>query len=276
MPQIRKEHPFSECPSIKIYRLITNAPLPQRADKSAGGTLPTRATRFCEPVTTASSFGWWLFSPMDFTMLWDGEEIFWRWKEAPDWEVLSVVQFPDFVEKFNATAPEVARDYSLPFLTALPEPGIVQIWTGLMVSTAPGWSLLIRPLANLPNKGGYKLYEGLVETDIWVTPIFTNLRLTRTNQEIPISQKYPIAQIQPIPRIAYSDTALGEKFKIVEMEEFTDLEWDNYNNTIVEPNKNRTSNIGAYAAKVRRRRRNDCPFSDRGSALSADLAPSTS
>ena len=35
------------------------------------------------------------------------------------------------------------------------EPGCLQIWTGLMARTAPGWSLLVRPPANLASPGGY-------------------------------------------------------------------------------------------------------------------------
>ena len=39
---------------VTFHRLIPNARLPQRADRSAAGTLPTRAYRYCEPATTAS------------------------------------------------------------------------------------------------------------------------------------------------------------------------------------------------------------------------------
>jgi hypothetical protein len=52
----------------------------------------------------------------------------------------------------------------------------VQIWSGLIARTAPGWSLLIRPPANLPRLPGLDAYEGLVETDRWFGPLFTNHR----------------------------------------------------------------------------------------------------
>ena len=45
-------------PRIQFHRIIPSARPPQRADKSAMGTLPTRAFRFCEPVVTASGFGY--------------------------------------------------------------------------------------------------------------------------------------------------------------------------------------------------------------------------
>jgi len=261
------ENIFSDCPSPTFYRFIKDARLPERADKSAAGTLPTRATRYCEPITSASSFGWWVYSPLDFSLQWDDDEIFWKWKGSLDWEILEAVQFPDFEAKFDDAAPEALRGYSLPFITALRETGIVQVWTGLMATTAPGWSLLVRPLANFPNKGGYTLYEGIIETDIWFSPIFTNIKLNKTNKEIKISQEHPLVQIQPIPRIAYSDTTLGGKITVIDIDSFTAIDWDNYNNTIVKPNKNRTFGLGPYATAVRRRRRNICPFSGTGSAF---------
>ena len=50
---------------VRFHRLIPGARPPQRADRSAAGTLPTRAFRYCEAATSASGFGWWLFPPMD-------------------------------------------------------------------------------------------------------------------------------------------------------------------------------------------------------------------
>jgi hypothetical protein len=56
---------------ITFHRFIPQCRPPMRADRSAGGTLPTRAFRYCEPVASASSFGWYLFPAMDFTVIWD-------------------------------------------------------------------------------------------------------------------------------------------------------------------------------------------------------------
>ena len=53
-----------------------------------------------------------------------------------------------------------------------------------MARTAPDWSLLIRAPANLASPGGYSLYEGIVETDRWFGPLFTNLRLTQTHKPV--------------------------------------------------------------------------------------------
>src|SRR5690348_4003087 len=65
----------SSSPIVHFYRLIDEARLPQRADRSAAGTLPTRAYRYCEAVTSASGFGWWIFPPTDLQFMWDGHDI---------------------------------------------------------------------------------------------------------------------------------------------------------------------------------------------------------
>ena len=64
------------------------------------------------------------------------------------------------------------------------EPGLIQLWTGLFVESTEDWSILIRPPANLPRNQGYELYEGIVESDRWFGPLFTNLRLVKT--DVPI------------------------------------------------------------------------------------------
>ena len=58
-------------PRITFYRMIPGARLPQRADRSAAGSLPTRAFRYCEPVVTASAFGYYVFPPISFTVICD-------------------------------------------------------------------------------------------------------------------------------------------------------------------------------------------------------------
>jgi hypothetical protein len=95
-------------PRASFYRLIDQARLPQRADRSAQGILPTRATRYCEAVTSATAFGWWLFPPMDFSVIWDGTDLYWHYADQPDWLPLDTAQFPDFANRFDSAAPDFA------------------------------------------------------------------------------------------------------------------------------------------------------------------------
>src|ERR1700761_5319913 len=112
---------------VSFHRLIPNARMPQRADRSAAGSLPTRAFRYCEPATSASAFGYYIFPPISFSLQWDGHDMLWTWEGAPDCYPLKSAQFPGFREQFDAVAPAEIREFSPPFLGALQEPGLVQL-----------------------------------------------------------------------------------------------------------------------------------------------------
>jgi len=243
-------------PLVSFFRLIPTAPAPQRADRSAGGTLPTRAFRYCDPVTTASAFGWYVFPPIGFSVQFDGTEVIWTYEGADSWFPLSnAAQFPGFAAHFDDAAPEDFRGFSPPFLTAFMEPGIVQVWSGLIARTAPGWSLLIRPVPNFARSLGYQLYEGIIETDSWFGPLFTNLRLTRTDAPIDFKPGLPLFHLQPVQRSVY-ESGLLDQFKVVnDIADWTAGDWDQYRATIVAPNLVEHKSPGQHAVKLRKRRR---------------------
>jgi hypothetical protein len=242
---------------IRFLRLIEQARAPIRADRSGAGTLPTRATRYCEAATSAAGFGWWVFPPTELNLLWTGDSILWQYKNQ--WLPLTAAQFPNFSATFDSAAPADLAGCAPPFLTVLPEPGTLQIWTGLIVQTIPEWSLLIRPPANLPLPGGYALYEGIVETDRWFGPLFANLRFTRTDVPIRLAEDFPLIQIQPIPQQAYSDETLSAVSLTPNLDGFTAEEWNAYRTCIAEPNTRPNRPFGAYAVATRKRRRTSCP-----------------
>jgi hypothetical protein len=249
--------PAPRTPLVVFHRFTPAARLPQRADRSAAGSLPTRAFRFCEPVVSASGYGYYLFPPIDFTLMWDGSSVRWTYPGAEGWEALHVAQYPGFREQFDAVAPEDIREFSPPFLGAMQEPGIVQIWTGLVARTAPGWSLLVRPLANIARRTGYEFYEGIVETDRWFGPLFTNMRLTKTDVPITFRADEPMVQAQPIPRDVYSDTVLENYELVPDLAQLTPEDWDDYYETVVRPNVQTDRPRGAYAVAARKRRKLD-------------------
>jgi hypothetical protein len=245
----------SSDPVVRFHQLTSRGRAPIRADRSACGTLPIRAVRYCEAVTSATAFGWWVFPPIDLQLLWDGAEVFWCCDAAPDWmPLLPSAQLPDYAAEFDAVAPAALKGCSPPFLTALPEPGTLQIWTGLIAQTAPDWHLLVRAPANLPQAGGISLFEGIVETDRWFGPLFANLRFTRSHTPIRLRADYPLAQVQPLPRHSYSNDTLGRMAVTPRAEELTDEHWEAYRSSIVEPNSRPNRPFGAYATKARKQR----------------------
>ena len=260
--------PDATQPIARFFRLIEQTRPPMRADRSACGTLPTRAYRYCEAVTSAAGFGWWVFPPIGLRFIWDGADIFWTCDALNDWEPLSPsAQIPGFSETFDAAAPDALKGCAPPMLTALPEPGTLQIWTGLMVRTLPGWHLLVRAPANLPTSGGFSLYEGIIEADTWFGPLFTNLRFTRTHSPITFRPDFPLLLVQPIQASNYGDAVLNATEFVAGMDGLEAADWDGYHKTIVIPNEDPDRPFGAYATKARRRRKSEpggqCPMRGR-------------
>jgi hypothetical protein len=250
--------PEVSSPLITFFRFVPGCRPPQRADRAAAGTIPTRGFRHCDALTAASAFGWYLFPPIGFSLIWDGSEVIWTYKGADGWYPLKAAQFPDFAKRFDQVAPPDVEGFSPQFLASLIEPGIVQIWSGLVVRTAPGWSLLIRSPANLVRNPGYECYEGIVETDRWFGPLFTNIRLTRTHAPIEFDADFPFLQVQPVHQSLYGSAL--DTFEVVDdLARLAPADWEAYRKTVVQPNVDPHRQRGQYAAANRRRRKQKDP-----------------
>ncbi len=246
---------------LDVVKLVEQGRPPKRADRSGAGSLPGRAMRYCDALTSATGYGYWLFPPIDLQLMWDGEQIFWSYENAAAWMPLSgaatgAAQFPGFAAKFDENAPDELGGYSPPFLTALPELGGVQIWTGLLARTRPGWSLNVRLPVNLPPTPGLTAWEGIVETDHWFGPLFTNFRITRTDFPVRLRAHMPYMQIQPVPQIAYRDDTLNA-LKVRSADDMSPEDWSDLSNVLL-PDEAKVAGQGSYAVRIRKRRA--CPY----------------
>ena len=246
-------------PVVTFYTAVPGCRTPMRADPSVLGTLPARGFQYCEALRAASSFGWYVFPPIDFTLQWDGSQVIWTYRGAKAWYPLTSAQFPGYQAIFDRVAPARLQGFSPPFLTAVPEPGIIQVWTGLMIESAQDWSVLVRPPANLPRNLAFDVYEGIVETDRWFGPLFTNIRLIKTDIPIHFSTEIPLIQVQPLHRSAYADEVSNDFGVVANPAAFSDAAWSRYEQTIVKPNLDPLRPVAAYATSVRRRRKSGCP-----------------
>jgi hypothetical protein len=104
----------------------------------------------------------------------------------------------------------------------------------------------------MPPSDGYIMYEGIVETDHWFGPLFTNLRLTRTHRPIKLCADWPLAQVQPLPKEAYADTTLASTHTIMNLGGFREQDWSDYYKNLVVPNEDPDRSLGSYAVKARR------------------------
>jgi hypothetical protein len=234
---------------------------PMRADKSALGVLPASAFQFCEAARAASAFGWYIFPPVNIALRWDGTETLYH--DGEQWEQCTVVTLDDeFLDYWQQYAPADLKEYPPPYLTALPVPGVVQIWSGLLVSTAPDWSVLIRPLANIPQPLAFQCFEGIVETDQFKPcPLFVNIRLVATERDILIPRDKPLFQLQPIHRSCYAESTLGlyQEYEGIRprldgVAGMSREDWEGYRRTTRKSDPaDDDHHGGSYGASVRRR-----------------------
>src|SRR6185312_4086544 len=162
-----------------------------------------------------------------------------------------------FSAEFDRAVPECVKGYAPPFVAALPEPGTVQVWSGLLARTRPEWSLLIRPPVNIPRPGTYEVVEGIVETDRWFGPPFTNIRLTPTDVPITFDADIPLFQAQPLHRSVYSDAQLNGFECTPGLHALSERDWDDYRRTVAKGEDEAPRPIGHHALEVRRRRRSE-------------------
>jgi hypothetical protein len=247
---------------VTFHRVYPAAIPPMRADKSALGIMPTMAFRHCEPMRTASSFGWYVFPPEDIYLKWNGADVFFR--QESEWKPLSQAYLPGFEEYWDANAPEELQGLAPPYLSQLPVRGFVQIWSGLLCGTRADWSLLVRPLANIRGSNMYSCFEGLVESDRFRPfPLFINVQLIATDVAIEIPKMQPLFQVQPLMRATYSDGAhrFAEREGLTQMENgqaaMSDADWAGYRKTIRVEVADEAPEMGHYATATRKRTKHD-------------------
>ena len=240
-------------PVVTFYRAVPEGRDPIRADRTALGTIPAAAMQYCEALTTASAFGWYVFLPRTVWLQWDGTDTVWTHEGLDQWLPVRNDLYPDAESWFDSVAPEDIRGYSPPFVSQTLATGVIQLWTGLFASTREGWSSLLRPMANVPRSKQYEVYEGIVETDRWFGPLFINIRLTATDMPVELSAERPLLQLQPLRRETYAEQQLKRMGMVPTLADMSPDDWDRYRRTIVAPNRDPARQPGSYAVAVRKR-----------------------
>ncbi|MFD8863288.1 hypothetical protein ACFV1F_02580 [Streptomyces sp. NPDC059590] len=110
---------------------------PTVADPAALGTVAFRAVSFCEPFRAASGYGWYLYPPLDCFVKWDGTSFRWLAEGCPDWLPLTEVAAQTMLRVRDGEAPDDDPVLGLPVFSVAPEPGLLQVWTGLVAHTPP-------------------------------------------------------------------------------------------------------------------------------------------
>ncbi|MCG8461206.1 MAG: DUF6065 family protein [Holophagales bacterium] len=243
-----------QTPLATFYQLYPDAPSPTLADATLGGSIPLRALKHCEPFTSASGFGWFVYPPIDFSLRWEGEVIYWKQRLEEPWRVLDdPVLLPGLVERAVADGfRDIVEEGIPPFLGRAFEAGLVQIWSGLVVRTRPGWSILVRPLANFPKDSRYEVLDGLIETEWFFGPLVTPIRIRKTDEPIRFLTRKPLYQIQPVRTDAYRRKFL-EEFEVRQgMGAMNEADWKRFRECLPDPEAPPVAH-GLYKAGVRER-----------------------
>ena len=242
-----------QTPLVKFYRMLKDSQPPRRADRSAGGIIPSRAFRYCEPIRAASAFGWYIFPAQTIYLMWDGSDAYWQPENFDHWHILTSIQTPNSYDAFNSACPTSVTDHVPPMVSAGDEPGIINIWSGLFSRTKKDWSLLIRPPANQPRSNGYECYEGIIETDRWFGPLFINIRLIKTDVPIVIHKDKPLMQVQPLHRSSYKEDLFYD-FEVIDgPSQLSENDWADYESSVIAPGLNQDRERGVYTRQSNKR-----------------------
>ncbi|WP_353400556.1 DUF6065 family protein [Hydrogenophaga sp. 5NK40-0174] len=168
---------------------------------------------------------------------------------------------------WDAHAPKELQGLAPPFVSQLPIKGAVQVWSGLLCKAAPGWSVLIRPLVNIPTSNRFRCYEGVVEADRFAPfPLFMNIQLLATNVDIRIPKVEPFFQVQPLLRETYLGSACEHSLRdgLEEPESgqstLSQEEWAGYRQTVRLARTEGEDIVlegGEYTAQSRKRQRHE-------------------
>jgi hypothetical protein len=253
-----------EAPTVTFHKVYPAAISPMRADKAALGIMPTMAFRHCEPMRTASAFGWYIFPPEDISLRWNGADTDYLNLETGQWEPLSQAYLPGLNAYWDEHAPDELKGLAPPYISVLPMRGFIQIWSGLLCATKPDWSVLIRPLANIAASHKFNCFEGLLESDRFQPfPLFINIQLLATDTPINILKVFPLFQVQPLHRSTYGEAAhaFAEREGLGTMENgesaMTPEHWAGYRRTIRLEVPDQPPEQGQYTTTTRKRSRHE-------------------
>jgi len=187
--------------SLRIWRLHPQGCKIIPAEKTLNGTANEAAVKFCQPYTSANSQGFWVFPPADIDICWKGDTF--------DYKIISEYTHVDHdLVKSMLREGEAKVEMFCPegqgrtkYGWGNVEKNVVQIWTGCIFHTPPGWNLQIRSPVNCEPRPCFVM-EGVLETDWMQYDIWLNVVFTRQNEWVHLRRDDwpPIAQLIPVLR----------------------------------------------------------------------------
>ncbi len=223
---------------MRFFKVLDYGDDPLLPPDALMGEVPIRAYQFCEPFLAANRTGWLLNPPLSFELLWTGREFLAKFDSIEDWIKVDRLFLPDFAEYWARNMPAGTEDMAPPFLEAFPERGVIQIWSGFLVETEANVSTWIRGPVNRTSPSAYHVLEGIVETDWWLGPLFTNVQFVKSDDPVRFESDRPWLQVFEVPRAVH----LPRKTKrpnVVTVSETTPEMWSRFIETSNRRNEGR-------------------------------------
>jgi hypothetical protein len=212
----------------------------------------------------ASAFGWYVVPAKRAEVICDGKDLYYA--DEGQWAPLQNVALEqEFLDDWDEKVPDAAKGLAPAFMQASFISGVLQVWSGILVSTREDWISLVRPLVNADFYGAVQCYDGVVETDEYGPwPLFINVKVTKTDVPIILDPNRPLFQLQVLPRLAF-----GKQTRQIEMvdglgvheesgEGLTMAEWEGFTGTVRKADfrENKGRLVGDYAIKARKSAKN--------------------
>jgi hypothetical protein len=189
--------------NLKIWELHPQASKVEYAEKTCSGTANSAGVQWCGPYVNANQTGFWVYSPINVDFIFKNgkfEILSIEDYSDADYKIVSSLIKPQDNSNFDKWIfPNSGRTKTT---FGFVEPNVMQIWTGLIFQTQPGWCLQIRSPINFPYSG-FNVVEAILETDWLQYDIWMNICVTEHNVPISIKKDFPLAHIVPIRRESF-------------------------------------------------------------------------
>lgn len=188
---------------LNIWRTHPEGVRIVKAEKTLNDTAHPGGVKFCGPFADANAYGFWVFPAHDIDICWRGgvhfEHRVLSEFDNSERHVIGSLLKPSDKTDLNKWCPENGGRTKYSFGGV--EEGVVQIYTGVILQTPPGWALHIRSPINFSPQP-YHIMEGVLPTDWMQYDLWTNVKFDIQDQWVHLrkDQWPPLAQLLPVRR----------------------------------------------------------------------------